>query len=273
MGRIADILTRVRDSLADEDEERWTTARLLRLVDEAQKDIATKAKLLRTKTVVSIIGLQAEYQLPSDAFLLTRVVNSDGAPLPIVSHDYMDELDPSWETTTGSTIEYIVFDKQNPGWLKVYPIPLESDGGEIFTATDYGVTATVEDDIVTPDYGVVADVSTNSTESKEFNSVYGVMTGMVSAIASLTVYYRHKPATINAIDISPSVLEIDDKWDKAIKHYVVGTALRDDQDTQNRAVGNDELMIYGGELGEAKSISAKNNAIQPPHQTTYNPGI
>ena len=55
MTRIANILTRVRDSLSDPSKDRWTDERLLRLIDEAQKDLAKKSLLLRTK-----IGVRSE---------------------------------------------------------------------------------------------------------------------------------------------------------------------------------------------------------------------
>jgi len=67
MGRIADILTRVRDSLSDPDADRWSDARLLRLIDEAQKDIATKNKLLRTTVNIQLFIDKNIYDLPSEA--------------------------------------------------------------------------------------------------------------------------------------------------------------------------------------------------------------
>ena len=40
MARIEEILVRVRDTLSDPNKERWSDERLLRLMDEAQKDVA-----------------------------------------------------------------------------------------------------------------------------------------------------------------------------------------------------------------------------------------
>lgn len=271
--RIADILERVRDSLSDNDKTRWTDDRLLRLIDEVQKKMARKAQLLRAKTTVSIIGLINEYLLPSDAFLLTRVVNSDGEKIAIKSHKDMDDIDPDWEVATGTTLEFIVFDEMNPGYFKTYPILTETDGGETFTLTDYGVITAVEGDVISQDFGVCVDVSTNATLTKEFNSVYGVCVGMASIISTLTVYYRAIPKEINAIDIAPSELEVHSIYDAAIKHYVIGTALRDDQDTQNRIVGNEELTFYADELKDAKGNSGKDNTSSQHQQTSYNPGV
>ena len=268
--RIEDILVRVRDSLSDEDKSRWTDARLLRLIDECQKKIATKAQLLRRKAYVSAIAGVSEYILPSDAFLLTRVVNQYGKEITIKSHDEMDDLKGAWEFDTGSQIEYIVFDKQEPGRIKTYPILTSVEGGEIFTVPDLGVLTAVEGDTINYDFGVTVDVSHTGTETVQFTSIYGVVIGMAEVEEVFAVYYRGKPAEVNA---TSDLLEIDDKWDAAIKHYVLGMALHDNQDTQNRMVSRDELDLYGLEFADAKRVSSKDHVSSSVYRTSYNSEI
>lgn len=288
--RVADILERVRDSLSDEDKLRWSDNRLLRLIDEAQKKIAKKARLLRTNTPIKIIGDQNEYELPSDAYLLSRIVNADGRELPMYSHDQMDErgqityssyssnqnfanqdliVGSDWETVTGNEIEAIIYDKQEPRKFKVYPIPLQTDGGETFISDVFGVTASIEDDVMSPATGIVVDVSGSATGTVTFNSVFGVLVGMESIETTLKAYYTTIPAEIDSIDLAPSILEIEDVYDVAIKHYVVGMSLRDDQDTQNRQVGNEEISFYREELGEAKEDSSRNFKSKQAARTSY----
>ena len=62
--RIADILTRARDSLADPNKERWSDDRLLRLLDEGQKHFAREAKLLKATSIINLFPDQATYTLP-----------------------------------------------------------------------------------------------------------------------------------------------------------------------------------------------------------------
>lgn len=269
MSRVDDIITRARDSLADEAQTRWSRSRLLRLIDEAQKDLATKALLLRKKVQVKITAQINEYSLPADSYMLSRVVPADGEALPIVSHDVMDDLHNSWETDTGARVTKIVFDKVNPGIFKVYPIPTETNSGEIFINTDYGIIATVEGDIISGDLGDLFDISVTATDTATFNSVYGFTVGMEETTETLTCYYNYKTEDF----LTTETLSIDDNWDKAIKHYVVGMCLRDDQDTQNRAIGNDELLHYANELKSAKQTSSTSNTTGANHQSTYNPGI
>lgn len=269
MSRVDDIITRVRDSLSDQAGARWSLDRLRRLIDEAQTDIATKALLLRKKVQIKIEADINEYQLPSDAFMLSRVVNSDGDLLPILSHSFMDDEKDAWEIDTGSSIERVVFDKLNPGRIKVYPIPTEANSGEIFINADYGIIATIEGDIITGDLGDLVDVSVTALDTTTFNSIYGFTVGMEETVGVLTVYYNYKPAGF----LTSLTLVIEDNWDKAIKHYVVGMCLRDDQDTQNRSVGNDELIMYAAELKSAKGTSSTSNTSRANHQTSYNGGI
>lgn len=270
-GRITDIITKARDTLSDDAKERYSDVRLLRLIDEAQKDIAMKADLLRSHIEIAIIADQNVYTLPDEAFKVTRAIGSHGASvstdtsidryrIPVKSHHQMDNLDPAWETTIGNGIEAIVFDKLDPTKLKIYPIPDTSDEVSDHTFTsDYGVVVLSTGDTFTSDYGIVVDISTSATLSATFSSDLGVVVDMASVLTSLLVYYNKVPAQIDNSGVIDTdvTLEIHYIFDKAIKHYIVGHALRDDQDAQNRSLGNEELMFYKEELAEALKQSAR----------------
>lgn len=290
MGRITALMLRIRDSLSDSG-VRWSDDRLLRLIDEAQKDIAFHSKLLRTKVDVPIIADTAEYELPSGAFAITRVISSGAASttttpstdtgdmnrqvIPITSHAQMDMKDPSWENTVGDGIEYIVFDKQNPRWLKVYPIPDATDAiSSYITDSSLGVLTDSTGDTVDA-FGVTTDLTTSATLTTSFSSDFGVVTDMASLITSLIVYYQHIPATLDdyaQIDVE-QVLEIDEIFDKALKHYVIGMALRDDKDTQNRKVGNEELQFYAIEVERATKSSSNDFVSTKKQHIGYNNGF
>ena len=260
MTRIADILVRCRDSLSDEDGSRWSDDRLVRLIDEAQKKIAYKNQLLRKTVIVPVISEQFTYELPSDAFLLTRVTNELGDNLAIKSHAAMDDTESStWELDTGAVIDTVVFDNQNPGVFRIFPIIEVVTPGEIFIIDDFGVAT-----------NIVASITGTGTDTSLFTSNFGFLTSMATVVESLKIYYRAKPTTVTlAIDL----LEIDPTWDIAIKHYVVGMALHDDQDTQNRQISTDELALYAAEMLDAKKTSSKDNISRSVVRTRYNSEI
>lgn len=335
MSRLENIILKVRDTLADHAGERWPTDRLIRLVDEAQKEICRNAKLLRTKVTIPVYDNQASYKLPNDLLLLDRVLYNN-AVLPMKSHLQLDQNNcegkETWETETGDA-RAVVYDKQNRGEIKLYPIPalkpkpidykfvpavwqedinyeMSSDFGVIVEGSlgdtidsDYGVAvdidsfyniykpeddcgcnslvdipdnissdyglvgyiATIEKDMfatdstygvatsvdgyeMTGDFGVVTGFVDEEFTNEVFDSDYGVLTGWKVTDDNLTVYYLKKPNSI--VDLT-SELEIDDVFDNAIKYYVTGKALRDDMDTQNRVVGNEELSFFESELRHA----------------------
>jgi len=332
MSTVQTIITRVRDTLADPNGDRWDDDRLLRLVDEAQKDICRRAKLLRTKAEVGIYDNQGTYILPDDMLLLDRIL-LNGELLPLKSHGDLDKTyGDNWEEATGTPI-CAIYDKQNRQRIKLYPIPTDL-GADEYTfsnpgyfedidyvldnfgiivdvpigdslSPDYGVTADVDyidylfntcntgcdpytllDADINSDYGVVTnwttelkdtgvhdeqfgvvvgiegltqnsdygvliDLNSDDIQVENFASgVYGVTVDISETSDSLTVYYLKNPDDITSLD---DVLEIDSIFNAAIKYYVVGKALRDDMDTQNRVVGNEELDFYARELTEAIS--------------------
>jgi len=83
---------------------------------------------------------------------------------------------------------------------------------------------------------------------------------------SYKIQYLKVPAEISKTSDN---LEIPKIFDKAIKHFVVGSALRDDQDTQSRTVGNEELSLYAVELNEAMKLSGINFSKNAFRSTQY----
>ena len=170
MSRIDDILLRVRDTLADPLGDRWSTDRLLRLVDEAQKDICRQAKLLRTKVEIVVYEGQNTYKLPDNLLLLDRVLFNNKA-LPLIDHVKLDETNPGWETEKG-LVKAVVFDKQNRANIKLYPNPIvDTTAGDYefvpsvwledltYNLDNYGIITQGETgDVITGDYGITSDI-------------------------------------------------------------------------------------------------------------------
>lgn len=268
--RIVDLLTRVRDSLSDDDADRWTTCRLLRLIDEGQVDIARRCSLLRAKVNIPILADVNEYDLPTEALIATRAVDQYGNKVIVKSHEEMDALRADWEIRVGTQLEYVVYDKLNTKKVKIYPIPITDLGSTfVFTFTDFGMVSTVQDDLVSSDFGVIGTISTNALELTDMSSDFGLVSAMSEYSTNFIVYYLERPAEIaNYSDL----LTIDSIFDLALKHYVIGHALRDDKDSQNKAVGNEHIGFYNDERVKAFKDSAINYSEEPKN-TQYRGGI
>ena len=118
----SDVILRARDTLADPSGSRWDDTRLLRLLDEAQKVICLKSRLLRTSVDVIVHDKQSNYNLPSDLSLLTGIRYND-KPLEITTRDKLDyKLGYTWSSLTG-TPEYAITADTNKGTITLVPTP------------------------------------------------------------------------------------------------------------------------------------------------------
>ena len=299
MGRVTDILTRARDSLNDAAIVRFTDARLLRVLDEAQKQLVLEAYLLRTKTAHRLIPGVAEYSLPSDCLALNRATHN-GIDLPFISHEELDSLssrdatytsedNDSWEEAEDKETLALVYDKLNPGKYKVYPIPTGEGSAslELESQNDteplYGCIITADGDTFSIDsvYGAVirsiTDLTTPTYTTDEYNvnpvigDAYGFSVTLDDDPDDIILYYYQWPVAITA---TSDELEVDQIWDTALKHYIVGMALRDDKDTQNREVGNEELILYKAQVNQAKGLASNDFTKRRTHYNTlYNTGF
>ena len=216
---VSDIITRARDTLADPSGDRWSDDRLIRLVDDGQKIIATRTKVLRTSVNIVAHPQQSNYNMPSDYDNITRCLY-DGTPLEVITRDRLDEkLGSGWESNTG-TPEYLVLDRLNKEIIKLSP---------------------------TPDF----------TETVPFD---------LSTATLITVFYTKLPATVTQLT---DTLELDETYKFMLVKYIVGSALRDDMDTQNRQFGMEELQIFESWVKEKELAASKNFSAQISYTTKY----
>lgn len=372
--RIEKVLERVRDTLADPSAQRWSDARLLRILDEGQKDIAQHTRILKGTTELPLAVGQREYELPSEVYLITRAT-FDGAEIELATHDQMDEQarkdvlsdrrntpierhtgynfqaynNTDWEGDDGSTIKYVIYDRRELDDIIVYPIPNEDmfdytysfsnsgyiddvtyvadtpygvltdvespdqiddlygvttaassidyiinddcQGVESITAagfdTIYGLAIAIEDDVMEAGllgdellgvtvtiedyqedsvYGLVADIHDPETTSDTFTTPYGVITAATHLVKLLKLWYIRVPAEVTAVSDD---LELPGMFDTALKHYVVGNALRDDLDTQYQQLAASSLQFYDRELGLATKIDRQDGVRKVGRETSY----
>ena len=261
MARVDDIITRARETLADPTGKRWSDARLLNLVKEAQEDICIQAELLRgSVTILSYINKQL-YTLPDEVLLLDRVLYN-GEPLTLTTHEKLDQADPDWEEAIGD-IEAVVYDKLNRREIKVYPVPntVTATDDYIFSS-DYGIMTSLTDHTAVADYGIVTDLPSG------VDSDYGVVvSGQVSVAGEMKLYYIKKPTA----PVLGGDLHIDDMFDKAIKFYVTGMAFMDNKDTQSLTASEKELGFYDRDLNKLIDNRTTNNTRNSNRRSTYNP--
>ena len=308
--RITEILVRARDTLADPNKNRWSDERLLRLLDEGQKDIAKQSKILKDIYDLTVAVDTSNYTLPDNFWLITRATFDD-YEIPLVSYDLMDEnarkqvladrrtneherrngygnnlgdrwTRTNWEVDTASRIEAIVYDKRNINDIRVYPIPndgiaennytFENEGPIIFAGDEVmGIVTSIDDYTIDSVFGVTTELYDPAIAAESFDSDFGVLTGANESVALVKLWYIKIPEVLLTLSQD---LEIPPMFDVALKHYVIGHALRDDIDVQYREMGAESLALYERELviaQETNRTDGTRNAVN--HTPTYRSGF
>ena len=106
----------------------------------------------------------------------------------------------------------------------------------------------------------------------EVSSLYGIVTNILEIANYLRLCYHYKPADLTKLT---DELEVMPAMDKALKHYVVAQALRNDMDSMNRQVANEEFQLYNREMTMIVSDSSRDylHTKEEVLQTKYNGGF
>ncbi len=276
---VSGIMENVRDSLTDPNRDKYTEERLVRLLDKAQKDLNIRAKLLKAKVVFQLSPNQELYTLPIDTRTVTRVNNINGN-VPILSHTEADlKYGSTWESDTGDELLAIIYDKQNQKGFKTYPRLNDPTGENTLyvynQSSDFGIEGVIEGSI-DDDYGLIV-----IDEHGDFDSDYGLIATFIehSDKFRVTMYTNVNAQSLtvvqdpNTLVYTYSGLQIPDTYDTILEHYVIGAALRDNVDTQNRDLGKEHLSMYANLVIEALADSSSSNINIPDKPTRYNSAL
>jgi len=269
MSRTTEIFLLVRDTLNDHDKQRWTDATLLRNLNQGIKDIAIQSKLFKDSTAIALNNGQEIYTLPDSILRLSHCTH-DWEPIPLVTSGWMDanrEID--WRYTTSENgITHVVFDEVKRRQLRVYPRPFgDYDAVYELMDTPYGVTVDIEGYTMDSVYGVISSIADPDIQAESTESLYGVLSGM-SVAEAIIIYYTECPPLPTSVDQDPP---IDSSFDTALKYYVCAMALRNDLDAQNRAMANEELVLYQRDLDIIIALASTDSVAANSFESHYNP--
>lgn len=260
--RINTIIKKARYALADPDSVRYSDARLLSLLDSAQKDIARQTRLLKDTMSIPLAIGQADYTMPADTWLITRAT-FDNELIPLVSHDKLDSSNPRWSTDAGPKVEAIVYDRRNVTSIKVYPIPNKDYVTNSYTVSPVeGVTVSVGEEPAVPIFGVLTALGYTSLFSP---SVYGVVTDINTVTGILRINYIKDAPDLLAAN---SELVLSSLFDTALEYFVTGRAFMDDLDTQYQNKGVAVMTMYQRELD---TVGAPTKETDGTQSTQYSP--
>lgn len=250
MIKAKEILRQARYSLSDTEADRWDDDRLLALLNNGIKDIAKNTTLFVETTFYTVANLVVDIDLSFRTAKILRAEYLD-EPLPFYSFAEMDQKHGNrWQLEEGDKVKALVYDKQKNGLLKQYPIVSNALNPHI-----------VYNQLV----GVTTDIS--------YSDILPVLEDYIGDIAHIPddalikFYYIRKHEKV--VDINEE-LAIDELVEQPLIHYIVGHAFRDNQDTQNRQQGNEELNLYYSAV-EEYNIQKSQLFVRAEHTARYRP--
>lgn len=272
MTRVETILSKARAQLADPAKTRWPDEVLLAFLSEAQQELSNECLLLKKFYEFPIYDKQNTYQLPDDFIRLEAawILNEKKTPLKFKSYEDLNKI-PDWQSKEGDP-EYFIYDIiRKSRECILYPTPSKEvvDAKVQIEGDILGVITDIEGAVIKPTTGTLSDINSNLVQQE---SPYGIVTALWEVKNFIRVCYHYKPKDLTSLE---DELEIAPAMDKALKHYLVFIALRNDMDSFNRQVANEEYMFYANEVKGIKSDSSRDYLYtqQDLLETPYNGGF
>lgn len=296
MSRVRDIINLCRIDLLDTQKTRWADSTLLSLLSAGQRDITLHTQCLRDIIPVNLVPGVHTYTLPEDTVQVTYCTFKNRR-LPLKTTAYMDkrgtisdvvslfqknsnytfgsiltDRSKHWmAATTNGDIMLVIFDKLKRRQLRVWPTPINPNLQVLLTESDEAYGVVVDGDeytVQSPYLGVTSEVFFDDNQEAVFDpDSYGEVTEVVQ-VSEFLVHRAKLSATLTSLD---QELEVDLICDRALQHYVVGHAYRQDTIAENRAKGTEELSFYGRELEMIAETVKENGVSSEHHDTVYNP--
>lgn len=238
MTRVQEILTSVRDVLADQKKLRWSDENLIRLFNEGLSNFILQAKTLKLRSYIELENSTALYNLSAYVVSIDRVQYLDRV-LESKTEEDMDKLDLTWQSKTGAEPKYIIFDNLQKGIFRIFPRLDNSGLNNIEQNQLYGVLIDIE---VNEDLYRIPSFNNAAFESSKY----------------MVIYYTGKPRKVY-LESSDDEIDLDSLYDQAMIAYISGQALRYDADTLNRNFGAEQLSIYKSYVDQAKAKEAEAN--------------
>lgn len=224
--KASEVIVKARYTLADPNGTRWSDTRLLSLLNDAIYDIALTTMVYNASGYIELQKNVALYNISNFASKLERVEHLN---VPLLKKSFVemdDTYGSSWQTKTSSTPQAIAYDLQRSGEFVLYPIP------------DFGSTSLVTSN---SDFGIITHLTHEEVNFDIVSDFGGIASPSYENY--LKIYYTRLPKELTSTndDFEPIIHR---SMLNMLSHYITGSALRDNLDTQNRQIGNEELLLY-----------------------------
>lgn len=246
----SDVIKQSRYALSDQTGNRWSDARLLSLLNDAIREVAARTKVFNKKGFIPILNNLSTYDISSFATKIRRVEYL-GVRLPFYSHDELDDLNFGWRNVVGDKPEAIVYDKDNFGVFKVYPIVENSNFDYLDSNSPYGV---------------IGDLAYEDFEFVPQGDTFGDL-DLPASKDYLYIYYILKHPEIVAVT---DEVQLDDIYKFMLANFIAAKAFMDNLDTQSIEMAKGHEDAFEDKLKTFVEESAE-SSTQAKRDATYNP--
>lgn len=129
--KVIDIIDRAEEILQDNSNVRWSQQSLLDYLNDAQREIVLyRPDANPVNASLTLTADSAKQSLPAAGMRLLRVYrNSNPKTNPIAQIDraVLDDKVENWYGTTGTAVEYYIYDNLDPKTFYIYPHTTASD--------------------------------------------------------------------------------------------------------------------------------------------------
>lgn len=248
MGTLAsEIIKRAReDILNDPSGDRWSPETLLRYLKSGINDFVLKTGCSKSRGVIAIENNVTLYNIAQFSQKILRVEYID-TPLVVKTVAEMDAYKPTWINDTGTVPTNVIFENLPVGTFRIYPKVPSSLSSIVVQNNPYGGLIDIE---------IVDNLAL-------LPNLEDIETGAIPTYLVVTYIKKHSNITID------TEIEIDTMYDDALVYFIAGMALRADKDTQNVALGTQNIGLYESYISQATGNESLNNNTLTPRQVQY----
>ena len=129
--KVIDIIDRAEEILQDNSNTRWSQQSLLDYLNDAQREIVLyRPDANSVNASLTLTANSAKQSLPAGGMRLLRVYrnsNPNTSPIAQIDRAVLDDKIDDWYGSTGTAVEYYVYDNLDPKTFYVYPHTTASD--------------------------------------------------------------------------------------------------------------------------------------------------
>ena len=283
-----ELVSYIRDFVADPDGDRWSDTRIIYLINRAQNDLARRANLLYEEVELDItyevdkktgdkVGVKLE--LPDDTIRTIKVLE-DGCAIPLVTESELlgNACAPKCQESCTGDVRYILADQYGRNTLGLVCRPFEDTEKREVPCPDTNTYVVDCNHCHTCDEDWWCGEQVRKYSCSDKFGCCDSLSCLLEVVKCYDDFKIPKKLTVIYNRMPKKVVDLNSKLDihfaeQAIKFYVCGMLLRDDKDSNSRALGNEELQFYSTELKQLKKERSLNFYDGTNYNLAYRRGV